>query len=396
MILQAYYLPPIPGSQSSKLNNSDVLLDVPDSTYQTKRFRKQPVNVHSWGPLFTGSLTEIETGIYSQDVLSSTSLFAGLEFDNVGNIKGVGRVSYQGLYSIIDITTSYGKRISDRNTFFVENDTIFQFKEENLSWNEGTFKAGVRFPFLLTKSKFNAKIEMYNYVGVTSISNFTSIVQDKDIVFTNLLNNGMLVQNEFVITWYNLLNQSKRDIFSKWGQTFTIENYSTPFGGDFTGGLTALKSQLYFPGFANHHSINFFAGYQYQKFTLSANEYFFNNRMPFPRGHAAQSFENFYTIRSNYDLPLLHPDLRMGPFLYIQRVKAKLFYDYGYGKTDVQNTSNGIKSQVTRSFQSTGIDLTFDFNVMRALPLLELGVRAVYLPDTQETKFEFLIGSIGF
>ncbi len=376
--------------------NIDVLFDVPDSTYQIKKYNKKPFNVHSWGPLFTGSLTELEIGAYSKNVLSTTDVFAGVEFDNEGNVKGVGRVSYQGLYSIIDLTASYGKRTSDRYTVFLENDTLFQINENNLTWNEGTFKAGLRFPWLLTKSKYNAKIEAYNYVGVTSITNFTSVVQDKNIILTDQLNNGMLVQNEFGVTWYNLLNQSKRDIYSKFGQTFAFENYATPYGGDYKGGLTALKVQLYFPGLAKHHSINFFAGWQHQKITLNNNEYFFNNRMPFPRGISAVSYEDFYTVRSNYDLPLLYPDFKIGPFIYIQRIKAKLFYDYGYGETDVENNSNGISSSPSNSYQSTGIDLTFDFNVMRALPLLELGVRAVYLPDTQESKFELLIGSIGF
>ena len=377
-------------------NNIDVLLSVPDSTYQSDRYRKKPFNVHSWGPLFTGSLTDIELGIYSKNILSTTDVFAGVEFDNVGNIKGLSRVSYQGLYSIIDVTASYGKRISDRNTYFIKNDTLFQAIEEDLTWNESTLKAGLRFPWLLTRSKYNSKIEMYNYVGVTGISNFTSVLQNEDIILTNLLNNGTLIQNEFVVTWYNLLNQSKRDIFSKFGQTLTIENYSTPYGGDFSGGLTALKGQLYFPGFVKHHSINFFAGWQHQKITLTNNEYFFNNRMPYPRGHTPSNYENFYTIRSNYDLPLLHPDLRIGPFFYIQRIKAKLFYDYGFGESDVKNEANGITSVSSQAYQSAGIDLTFDFNVMRALPMLELGARVVYLPDTQEAKFEFLIGSVGF
>lgn len=377
-------------------NNIDVLLTVPDSTYQTNKYRKKPFNVHSWGPLFTGSLTDIELGIYSKNILSTTDVFAGVEFDNIGNIKGISRVSYQGLYSIIDVTVSYGKRISDRNTYFMKNDTLFQAIEEDLTWNESTFKAGLRFPWLLTRSKYNSKIEVYNYVGVTGISNFTSVVQNEDIILTNLLNNGTLIQNEFVVTWYNLLNQSKRDIFSKFGQTLTFENYSTPYGGDFSGGLTALKGQLYFPGFAKHHSINFFAGWQHQKITLTNNEYFFNNRMPYPRGHTPSNFESFYTIRSNYDLPLLHPDLRIGPFLYIQRIKAKVFYDYGFGESDVKNETNGINSVRSQVYQSAGFDVTFDFNVMRALPMLELGARVVYLPDTQETKIEFLIGSVGF
>lgn len=383
-------------SMEESEDNVDVLLSVPDSTYQIEKYRKKAFKFHSWGPLFTGSLTDIELGIYSQNVLSTTDVFAGVEFDNVGNVKALTRVSYQGLYSIIDVNASYGKRISDRTTYFIKNDTLFNLVEENLTWNESTVKAGLRFPWLLTHSKYSSKVEAYNYVGVTGITNNTSVVQDEDIVFTNLLNNGTLVQNEFVVTWYSLLNQSKRDIFSKFGQTLTFENYSTPYGGDFSGGLTALKTQLYFPGIVKHHSINFFAGYQHQKITLTNNEYFFSNRMPFPRGYGSSSYEDFYTIRSNYDLPLLYPDLRIGPFLYIQRIKAKLFYDYGYGKSDVENKTSGLSSTSSRTYQSTGIDLTFDFNVMRALPLLELGVRVVYIPEFQSTQFEFLIGSIGF
>ena len=369
-------------------NNSDVLLHVPDSTYQTKRYRKKPLNVHSWGPLFTGSLTEIELGVYSKNVLSTTDVFAGVEFDNVGNVKGVGRVSYQGWYPIVDVVTTYGNRVT--NTTY--RDTLDVIRPDRVTWTETILKTGLRVPWLLTKSKFQSKIEVYNYIGVTSVTNFNSQAFGDNRYRFNQVGNGNLVQNEFVVTWYNLLNQNKRDIYSRFGQTLTFENFSTPYGGDLKGGLTILKSQLYFPGLFKHHSLNFFAAWQSQKITLSQGEYWFNNRMPFPRGHTPEIFNNFYTIRSNYDLPLIHPDIRIGPFLYIQRIKAKIFYDYGYGRVDIPEES----IEYSRSFQSTGIDLTFDFNVMRALPLLELGVRAVYLPDTQESRVEFLIGSIGF
>ncbi len=371
-----------------KENNRNVLLNVPDSAYQVKKYRKKPLNIHSWGPLFTGSLTEIELGIYSKNVLSTTDVFAGAEFDNVGNVKGVGRVSYQGWYPIIDVVATYGNRVT--NTTY--RDTLNVVRPDRVTWTEAILKAGLRVPWLLTQSKFQSKIEIYNYIGVTSVTNFASQTFGDNRYRFNQVGNGNLVQNEFAITWYNLLNQSKRDINSRFGQTLVFENFSTPYGGDLKGGLTILKSRLFFPGLFKHHSLNFFAGWQNQKITLNQNEYWFNNKMPYPRGHIPELFNNFYTIRSNYDLPLIHPDLRIGPFVYIQRIKAKLFYDYGYGSVNIPEQS----IEYSRSFQSTGIDLTFDFNVMRALPVLELGVRAVYLPDTQEAKFEFLIGSIGF
>lgn len=378
-------------SMAEKENNEDILFSVPDTTYQITRYRKKPFKIHSWGPLFTGSTTELEAGIYSTNILSTSDVFAGVQFDNMGNVKGVGRVSYQSLYPIVDVIASYGNRHADRSTYFVENDTIFNLYEENRIWNEATLKAGLRIPLLLTRSKFHSGIEFHNYIGITAISNLNSVITDEDVILTNLLSNGQLLENEFVFSWYNLLSQSKRDIYSKYGQTFTFENYSTPYGGDFEGGLTALKSQLYFPGFFKHHSINFFAGWQHQKITYTSNEHFFNNRMPYPRGYKAQTFEDFYIVRSNYDLPLLYPDFNIGPFLYIQRIKATLFYDYGFGKTEVEGFN-----PFQKTYASTGIDLNFDFNVMRALPQLELGVRFVYLPNEQQTQFEFLIGSIGF
>ncbi len=373
-------------------NNADVFFSVPDSTYEVKKYGKKPLNVHSWGPLFTGSLTEIEVGVYSKNVLSTTDVFAGVEFDNVGNIKGVGRVSYQGLYPIVDVITTYGNRVV--NTSFI--DSLDNVQNDKYTWTETTLKTGLRIPWLLTRSKFNTKIEVYNYVGVTTVTKFDSENFGDSRYRFNQVGNGSLLQNEFKITMFNLLNRSKRDIFPKFGQTLTLESFTTPYGGDLKGGLTALKAQLFFPGFVKHHSINFFAGWQHQKIKLNPDEYWFNNRMPYPRGHLTNVFEDFYTIRSNYDLPLLHPDLKIGPFLYIQRIKAKIFYDYGIGKTNVINNETNLSWERSQSFQSTGIDITFDFNVMRALPMLELGVRAIYLPDTQESRFEFLVGSIGF
>jgi len=368
--------------------NVDVLFSVPDSTYQITKYRKKPLNIHSWGPLFTGSLTELEVGVYSKNVLSTTDAFAGVEFDNIGNVKGVARVSYQGLYPIIDVVATYGNRV--QNTTFT--DSLGAVQPDKITWKETVVKVGPRIPWLLTSSKFQSKIEVYNYIGVTSVTNFTSDAYGDNRYRFNQIGNGSLLQNEFAISWYSLLNQSKRDINSKFGQTLAFENFSTPYGGDLNGRLSILKSQLYFPGFFKHHSINFFVGWQNQKVAATEGEYWFNNRMPYPRGHDPELFTNFYTIRSNYELPLIHPDLRVGPFLYIQRVKATLFYDYGYGQLEIPDRS----IEYTNAINSMGAELKFDFNVMRALPILELGVRAIYLPETQESKIEFLIGSIGF
>ena len=109
---------------TEKEANQDILFSVPDSTYQVSRYHKKPFKIHSWGPLFTGSTTELELGVYSNNILSTSDIFLGAEFDNIGNVKAVARTSFQSLYPIIDVTATYGKRKADRSTFYIKNDSI--------------------------------------------------------------------------------------------------------------------------------------------------------------------------------------------------------------------------------------------------------------------------------
>jgi hypothetical protein len=76
--------------------------------------------------------------------------------------------------------------------------------------------------------------------------------------------------------------------------------------------------------------------------------------------------------------------------LNIQRFRANGFIDYGYGAT-VSATS-----ALSQDYISVGGELKVDFNVMRALPQLNMGVRYTYGLRPSVTKFEILIGTINF
>ena len=378
-------------------DNAEILSTVPEKEYPESKYRKKVVKIHSWGPYLSGSAYELEAGLYSTNLLSTTNMFAGFRVDTDLNFRWIGRASFQALYPIIDVEANYARR---RQTINFQDTASGNIEQDRLQWNETGVKAGLRIPWLLTSSKFHTNLEIRNYFGYTAIRDYQSSAfgDNRYFLYFGQLANGNLLSNEFRILFSTLHTRSKRDINSKWGAVLLFENYGTPYGGDYRGGLTAIRGQFYFPGFARHHSINFMAGYQHQNVTLDNNNYWFPNRMPYPRGVSGSTFEDFYTIRSNYDLPIIYPDLSIGPWLYIQRVKAKLFYDYGYGKIDPKRGNTGIQltEQISDSYYSTGAELTFDFNFMRALPMLELGVRYYYLPDQRTGGFEFLVGSFGF
>jgi hypothetical protein len=82
----------------------------------------------------------------------------------------------------------------------------------------------------------------------------------------------------------------------------------------------------------------------------------------------------------NYKLPLLYPDLSIGPFAYIKRIKTNLFFDYALGK----NSPN------KNYMQSYGAELTADLHVLRLLLPTDMGARFIYRPDNNSVIVEFL------
>ena len=87
-------------------------------------------------------------------------------------------------------------------------------------------------------------------------------------------------------------------------------------------------------------------------------------------------------------LPLWYPDIAIGPLLNIQRLRANVFYDYGFG-----SSYSGAASQ---NYVSVGGELRMDFNIMRYIPQLNVGFRYSYGLKPTVTQFELLIGFVNF
>ncbi|MFM7859304.1 MAG: hypothetical protein ACKO96_47130, partial [Flammeovirgaceae bacterium] len=264
-------------------------------------------------------------------------------------------------------------------------------------------------------SSFIGAVSLGNAVGVTTVSGFknsinnarsvpSQILNDTIIqnayVFTNLLANGNLLYNRFQVSAYRLLKQSKRDIFSKWGQAIFMNIYGTPFGGDYSGGQFSIYGLAYFPGLFKHHSLWGYLGYQKSEISmieLSANNksvienynYLFRNQIPLPRGLGVSRFKDMYSMSINYTMPLLYPDISLGPILNIQRIRINGFIDYAYG-SGTANTS------ISKKYLSVGGELKFDINVMRLLPQFDIGFRYSYGITPTTSLLEVLIGTLNF
>ena len=104
-----------------------------------------------------------------------------------------------------------------------------------------------------------------------------------------------------------------------------------------------------------------------------------------------------FKLGLNYSLPLWYPDLALGPFAFIKRVKVNFFFDYTNFKLSSWQEYAGFR--IFSSFlRSTGAELTFDVRAFRLLEV-DLGVRYSYLLDAfsgvNPHQFDFLLLSIG-
>jgi hypothetical protein len=393
------------------------LLDsIPQKDFPVTKYSKIKgiVNPYSWGAFITNDLAQINIGIASRDILSTTSIAGGYMYDiNEGTSSWNAGISYQGLYPILDLSVIGGSR---------RNEEDYGRQDIEFKWKELTAEGGVRIPFELTNSKYSRRLEIGNAVGFTRTSEFRNIIKQNGAIiydgpgrdvsafdtlrymYKDQLNNGDLMYNRFSFSFSNLLKRSRRDFLSRWGQTLDIDFYNTPYGGDFKARQLAIRTDFYFPGIVKHHFLYTRLSYQESFQGIETNTYIFRNRIAKPRGHTYPTDETFVSVSANYALPLWYPDIALGPLLNIQRVKANFFYDYGVGRGNVfyykPNSNRVYASTTDETYQSVGVETTFDFNVMRFLPKFEVGFRSTYRfandYNNSGVVFELVIGNIAF
>ena len=401
--------------------NPSLFQTVPKNQYTTSRYSKllHAVNIHSWGGYVDSDLTRTNIGITSKDILGSTQIKAGYEFD-IQEETGLWKVNatFQAWYPILDFSYSYGNRSVDlgKISYLQGTDPNYDTLESNLSisWLERTAESGIRFPFNFTNSRFYTSLSLSNYLGSTKVSDFKNSIDGNGRLFPtnfpqffleNYLDNGTLIYNSFNLEFYSLLKQATRDINSKWGIVLQTKSRNTPYGGDYSGKVFSLTSYLYLPGFFKHHSLWGYWNYQSTSIkrgrVSSAAElvdnYIFRNQIPLPRGlsdYIARS-ENMYSMSANYTLPVWYPDISIGPWINFKRVRANAFFDYAFGDNpELRGRQPSATSQF--SYYSAGGELKFDINVLRFLPELDIGFRYSYGLKPNVTKFEVLVGTFNF
>jgi hypothetical protein len=111
----------------------------------------------------------------------------------------------------------------------------------------------------------------------------------------------------------------------------------------------------------------------------------------YPRGF--QSFQNnkMYSLAADYKFPIFYPDLSLGKLAYFKRLKSSLFYDFAWLSVPARDQNGKIYPNYREfNMKSLGVELTTDFHFLRFFAPLEMGVRSIYLPDSDTYRFDML------
>ena len=325
-------------------------------------------NVHSWAPIYysindvsdrSGDFTlpfKLGASLISQNALNTAISQLGWYYDsNNGGHHGVLSFTYKGLLPVFSVDIDYGGKAYDM--LWVEDGDRSQRWATNIPGRSLlSVKTQAYIPFNFSHGQYMRGLRP------TISHNFTNNrlqqYETRRLPFYQYMQSDLL--------FYNYRKMAQQEIYPSWGFQFRIQQLSLPFNTDNFGDLYAARLTTYWPGIARTHSLMLRFGYQYQDL---GGQTFYNPHplLDAPRGYAFEYVTRRQgSLKADYALPLILPDLSIGSLAYIRRIRANFFYDLNYN----QDSDNRRSKQ-----RSYGADLLFDWNALRFYYSLITGVR---------------------
>ncbi len=346
--------------------------DIPDKNYPVKKYYRlfHLFRFHSWSPFYFdyNELNITDPKIYpgvtllSQNTLSTAFTTLGYAWRNNHHYISTN-FTYRGLYPVFEFSSTYGNRpqvikIPDNETLNIENDGL-------------TYSGRIYLPLNFRQSMMlTSFIPSYEY----SYSNTHRFTEDGDYYRGRS-------KNEFSALFYSYLKLAQRDVAPRAGFLSNLSYLATPGDDDF-GNVFHAFGRVYMPGLFPHHSLIIEGSTQRQ----NTDEFFVSGYASLPRGYMFAFSEKLTRLTAEYFFPFWYPDLDIWQLLYIKRLKARLFYDYGTGNF-LTRTSRGIELKENK-LSSSGIELTMDFHGAQIIFPFNTGIRTTWIHETNSFTTE--------
>ena len=346
----------------------------------TSELKKYPVSekkyrsglkLHSWG--IYPFLTLLDIGVMADNYLKTTSLKAGYLYNiNENASGGYMAVYYAKFFPVLGLTGIYMQNSRSYNLSDGTSQTQY--------WNELSINGSISFPFNFSRGIYYRQLNL-------STGAIFKYITGKEFRALDESGNGTFTPLYIKAKFSNTRRYAYRDIAPKYGQVLAID-YNQIFDYDnYDGYLFSARSAFYFPGLLPNNSIKLAASYEKQiDFDPNNYEslYYFSSLMSMPRGYDSQTFDKIYKLTADYKLPLVYPDLSIGPLAYIKRISVGGFYDYAKGYLGGQSSD----------YNSVGGSLSFRVNIFRIRYPVEIGFQYARLLNDGTNNFSFLIAGL--
>lgn len=324
---------------------------ISDKKFPSQKYSKAGhlFNFHSWAPLYINvENQDINFGLsaFSQNLLGTSILMGGYKylFTEKRNEYYID-YTYKGWYPIIKLKFNYSQRNVSYN---------LTTKEKAYSiWNEYNNSFNLELPYSHSRKNYHKYLNstlLYSYRIISPIHNYS-----------NTLNNfhtlGLGIESGLIKT------MAKNDITARLGQSISF-NYQQNISKEIVN-IIALSTTTYLPSIFRNNS--FEINFDYQRNTPKV--YYFPNKVNFTRGVYGEFPTKYYGLKFNYHLPLSYPDLKLTKLLYIQRITARGFFDFGYFDN--------------KYLSSIGTYIQMDFNILRIEYPLNIGIQMGYQPQNK-------------
>ncbi|MCX6181940.1 MAG: hypothetical protein NT150_08450 [Bacteroidetes bacterium] len=314
-------------------------------------------NIHSWGPVNVDAQSNEATAgikVLSQNKLSTSFTSYAFNYNPQQNQQSHSlKYEYMGFFPKLAIegVKEY------RDMLLADDTTVGRLQTDRLNGE-------IAVDLNLTRGYFQT------YLGATARYTFINFLRTDGF-------GGRLDVVDFVPYFSSMARKSKRDIYPKWGIYSTLLHRTPVVEKSFSSKTTYALATFYVPGIAKHHGIQIKTEWQ----ESHSVGFYPSNNVVLPRGYINTNQQYSYTSiisgKVDYNFPLFYPDLKIGPFAYIQRLKMGLHYDYAEIKD---------LSATTKRLQSFGAELRGDVNFFRYAYPVDLGIRASF---TEANGFDY-------
>jgi len=305
-------------------------------------------NVHSWG-LGTAESFESRLQVYvkSADIMGTMDWTLGGEYDI--NDKS------PGAFFTMNWTQFYPN---------ISWDSRYRYREiDNAMTHDLSSALTLSLPFNLSRDIWQHALTPY------AGSSLRSRIAAEGAADTDLT-----APVYYGLNWISVLPGSSRSLTPLLGVSEKLYFEHNPLQDEEY--FLSTSSTLYLPGGFRNTGLALTGTYENQTGDYSS-------RVLFSRGYKAETMDRLYQIKGNYSFPILYPDLALGSFAYVKRLRGNLFYDY---------TGLYDQSSAHQAFQSVGAELTMDFSALnfKNLPL-NVGVRFAWLIEEEKPVVQFML-----